>query len=224
MVLRKNAKLTEEHADKAIKRALGLLLGMDMEPKKYAEGVDFRLFYHGFRHTSDHVLPAFEAIAEKENLDEEEVILGKHAAGFHDTGFLFQYLANESIGASLAEGYMLTWPLPYTRGHIEIVRDAIQNTDMKNPPQTKVAAVLRDADLSSLGHPDFLSTSEALKIESRLHPESPMHEASLDDQVWATSQLKFISGFHDWFTDGARQLYQEQKEKNIAELREYHGL
>ena len=51
-----------------------------------------------------------------------------------------------------------------------------------------------------------------------------MYQASLDEKEWAKSQLRFISEFHDWFTDSAKNLYEKKKQKNIAALKKHHKL
>ncbi|NCC55892.1 MAG: hypothetical protein EOM11_10540 [Erysipelotrichia bacterium] len=83
-----------------------------------------------------------------ENFSWEDKLLVCISAAFHDTGFTKQYNENESIGAEFAEAYMRSSPYNYSEEQIGIVKDAIENTNMKNPPKTKFAKVLRDADLS----------------------------------------------------------------------------
>jgi hypothetical protein len=72
--------------------------------------------------------------------------------------------------------------------------------------------------------PDFVQWNSDLMEECKLHPESPMHESSTDARKWAESQLGFISSFHDWFTAGARELYQDVKVRNILEFCQYHKI
>lgn len=213
MVVRKNTQITEAHFDGAKQSAYALL-----------DQLDSSVIYHRKEHTTDSVVPASLAIAEAEGFSLEDRLLVGIAAAFHDTGFARQYNANEPIGAQLAEEYMRTSQHAYTEGQIAHVKDAIENTNMKSPPKTKYARVLRDSDLAILGHSDFVQWNVDLMEECKLHPESPMHEASLEVTKWAQSQLGFISQFHDWFTEGARSLYEQAKQQNIAAFKTHYQL
>lgn len=213
MVVQENAQITEAHFDEAKQRAYALL-----------DNLDSSIIYHRKEHTTDSVVPASLAIAEAEGFTLEDKLLVGVAAAFHDTGFVKQYNANEPIGAQLAEEYIRASQHAYSEDHIANVKDAIENTNMKSPPQTKYARVIRDADLAILGHPDFIQWNEDLMKECRLHPDSPMHEASLDIAKWVQSQLGFISQFHHWFTEGAKSLYGQSKQQNISAFKKHYQL
>ena len=213
MTIQENAQITETHFEEAKQSAYILLNQLDSS-----------VIYHRKEHTTDSVVPAALAIAEEEGFTLEDRLLVGIAAAFHDTGFVRQYNANEPLGAQLAEEYMRRSQHVYTEEQVAHVKDAIENTNMKSPPKTKYARVLRDSDLAILGHPDFVQWNADLMEECKLHLESPMHEASLDVTKWAQSQLGFISQFHDWFTDGARTLYEQQKQQNIAAFKNHYQL
>ena len=61
-----------------------------------------KLKYHGPHHTLD-VMEALKELGRAEGLSEEDVMLVKAAALFHDSGFLNKYQDNESEGAKLAK-------------------------------------------------------------------------------------------------------------------------
>lgn len=213
MAIQNEATLTESHFLDAIHSAYILL-----------DKLDDSVIYHRKEHTTDSVVPASLNIANVEGFSLEDKLIVGIAAAFHDTGFIRQYNTNESIGAQFAEEYMQTSQYAYTEKQIQYIKDAIENTNMKNPPQTKYAQVLRDADLAILGHPTFIQWNTDLMEECKLHSESSMHEASLDRAKWARSQLEFISQFHNWFTNGARYLYEEAKQQNIVAFKNHYQL
>jgi len=213
MVIQKQARISQEHFNDATRVAYGLL-----------NRLDDSIIYHRKEHTTDIVVPAALAIAEAEGFALEEKLLVGIFAAFHDTGFIEQYNANEPIGARLLEEYGRLSDYAFSEEQIQWGKDAIENTNMKNPPQTKYAKVLRDADFAVLGHPDFVQWNTDLKEECKLHPESPMHQASLTDAEWGKSQLGFLLSFHNWFTKGARNLYETTKQQNLAKLKAYYQL
>ncbi|MBS3127939.1 hypothetical protein J4410_02245 [Candidatus Woesearchaeota archaeon] len=212
MAITENARITGAHYTEAKKSACILL-----------DQLGKSLIYHRKAHTTDFVVPAALAIAEREGFSLEDKLIVSIAAAFHDTGFVRQYNANESIGAQFAEDYMRSSMQEYTEEQIRLVKDAIINTDMKEVPKTKYEKVLRDADLAILGHHDFVQWNNDLRRECKLHPESPMHQASLDRSKWAQSQLGFISS-HTWFTEGAKTLYEESKQQNILAFKKEYPL
>lgn len=168
------------------------------------------LAYHGLRHTRDDVLPATERLASKAGLDEEETLLLKTAALYHDAGFLFRYADNEELAAELA-GQTLPG-FGYTPAQVETVQAMILATRMPQRPQKCLQALLCDADLDALGREDFLQTSEALRVELEAHGISfPVRE-------WHAQQLDFLSR-HRYFTKTARSLRDAGKQANIAKLR-----
>jgi len=213
MVIHNNVKLTQDHLEDAKSAAYAHL-----------DTLDDSVIYHRKEHTTEIVVPAALKIAVADGFSLEDRVLVGIAAAFHDTGFVRQYNANEPIGAQMAEDYMRASSLGYTEEQIASVKDAIENTNMKNPPQTKYAMVLRDADLAVVGHPDFLQWNTDLKEECKKHPDSPMHEASLDDAKWGRLQLGFLSIFHTWFTQGARSLYEAAKQENIGKFKAAYNL
>lgn len=213
MIITTNARITQEHFEDAKKVAYA-----------YLDQLDASVIYHRKEHTTNSVVPAALDIAEAEGFSLEERLLVGIAAAFHDTGFSEQYNANEPIGAKLAEEYMRSSKHGYTEEQIQSLKDAIKNTNMKSPPKTKYAMVLRDADLAILGHPDFVKWNADLMEECKLHSDSPMHESSLDITKWAQSQLGFISKFHGWFTDGAQRLYESAKQENITKFKAHYQL
>lgn len=208
MTIAANARITPAHLADAMKEAYTLL-----------DGLDNTLTYHNKGHTTDFVVPAAMLIAHEEGLSEEEQLLSGIYAAWHDTGFLWHYDANEPIGAAQFRKYVQNSPLPFTDTQLERGFEGIINTDMKNPPPHLLAAVLRDADQAAIGYPGYFRITENLRREWILHPDTPLYKFAADESKWVPFELNYFTKFHNWFTDAARRLYQEQKLSNIAEFK-----
>ncbi len=212
MAIQKNAEITKEHFEDAKSVAYAVL-----------DKLPVSLRYHIKEHTILVVVPAALTIADKEKFSLEAKMLVGIAAAFHDTGFTKQYENNEPVSAQIAENYMKTSRYEYTTEQIKIVVDAIINTNMKNPPQTKYAAVLRDADASLLGSENYLTSRRTLKLELMQHHEARLHKCAIDDDKWNKHSLEFMEQ-HRWFTESAKRLYESKKQKNIKKYKEKYNL
>jgi hypothetical protein len=67
---------------------------------------------------------------------------------------------------------------------------------------------MADADLDALGRTDFLTRNQALR------DELAAYGAHWDDLGWCREQLYFLEAHHYW-TDAARQVRGEQKQRNV---------
>lgn len=177
------------------------------------------LLYHCASHTLDYVYPESVILATAEGFNEDELLLIAVAALYHDMGFVEQYPENEPIGAEKARKYAENSNSDTLRTGSQIIFDSVLNTNMRTPPKNKFEEVIRDADLSVMGKPEFIEWNHRLKQEVLQHPESGMYQSALDDQKWAKSQLKFLKT-HQWFTEAATTMYQKQKEENIRLFKE----
>lgn len=178
-----------------------------------------KLIYHRKEHTTNVVLPNTLRIAAAADLSITEKYIAAIAALFHDTGYLERYQNNEPVGSRFARDYMYRSELPYTDEQIFLISDAIEMTDIRSEPKTKIAKVLRDADLSYVARDDFFQWTEDLRHESMRFPESPLFSSASDDKEWENTNFNFIVNFHDWFTDSARKLFEEHKQQNIIRLK-----
>ena len=181
------------------------------------ENLPKNLFYHKRSHTLEYVYPQALRLARTEGISPDNRLLLATAALFHDTGFLDQYAANEPFGAARGREYAGQSYNRVLRQGAQTIYEAIVNTNMKEPPKNLIERILRDADLSVIGMPEFHHWNDNLRWECRKHEkESPaMYEFATDDKKWATSQLAFLEK-QTWFTASARRLYENQKQENIA--------
>ena len=142
--LEPQVRITERHFEEAASAAAAAAAAY-----KILDRLPDGLIYHRKEHTEKHVVPpAALNLAKRGKLPESERWLAGIEAAFHDVGFISQYNWNETMGASCAVEHMMYGSGLYTPKQMVIVHSAILNTDMKKDPPTRVAKVLRDADLS----------------------------------------------------------------------------
>src|SRR3974390_2612353 len=115
---------------------------------KLEKELPVNLYYHGLHHTLD-VRDTAERLAKAEGLSEEDIILVKTAALFHDAGFIFQYYDNEHFGVKLACD---TLPgFQYSGVQVTIISKLILSTSLPHNPKNILEKVICDADLDYLG-------------------------------------------------------------------------
>jgi hypothetical protein len=167
------------------------------------------LFYHNIKHTVD-VVTQVELIGLGENVGDEELLLLKTAALFHDTGHTLSYENHEYFSCVIAREILQEYY--YTRYQIDKICELIMSTKLPPKPQNKLQEIICDADLDYLGRSDMIPVSNTLYHELK---ERSMIQ-SLND--WNRLQMKFISG-HQYFTETARNLREINKQMQIERIR-----
>lgn len=166
------------------------------------------LYYHNVKHTVDVVTEA-ELIGWGEGVTEEEILLLKTAALFHDIGHIVEYDNHELRSTEFAREYLPKFK--YKEEQIETICNTILATKLPNKPQNSLEEILCDSDLDYLGRPDFIPVSSALYEELKARNRV----GSFNE--WNKMQLKFISS-HQYFTQTARKLREVNKQKQIERL------
>ncbi|MGC8804038.1 MAG: adenylate/guanylate cyclase domain-containing protein [Bacteroidales bacterium] len=166
------------------------------------------LYYHNVKHTVD-VITEVELIGWGEGVSDEEILLLKTAALFHDAGHIISYDNHEYFGTVLAREYLPKYN--YTSEQIEIICELIMATKLPPKPKNLLEKIMCDADLDYLGRSDFIPVSNTLYRE--LKEQNKI--GSLND--WNKLQLKFISG-HQYFTQTALSLREVNKQKQIERI------
>ncbi len=166
------------------------------------------LYYHNVKHTVD-VVTEVELIGWAEGLNEEEVLLLKLAALFHDAGHIIDYKEHEHQSTVIAKEILGRYnPSP---SQIETVCRLIMATRLPPNPSDKLEKIICDSDLDYLGRTDFIPVSNSLFKELK---ERQMID-SLND--WNRLQLKFINN-HQYFTQTARNLREVNKQQQIERI------
>lgn len=167
------------------------------------------LFYHNVKHTVD-VVTEVELIGWAEGCTDEEILLLKTAALFHDAGHTVSYDDHEFQGTVLAREMLPGYG--YTEEQIEQICRIIMSTKLPPRPTDLLEQIICDSDLDYLGRSDFIPVSNTLYEELKAQDKI----TSLTD--WNKLQVKFISG-HQYFTGTARRLREVNKKIQIERIR-----
>ncbi|UCH27610.1 MAG: HD domain-containing protein [Trueperaceae bacterium] len=172
-------------------------------------GLDSHLTYHSLEHTLNDVLPAAERLAALEGVPEDELVLLRTAALFHDVGFLTVYEGHEVVGVEVARRELPHFG--YDEEQIECIASMIMATKLPQSPTTLLEEIMADADLDVLGREDFLSRNTILREELAAIGRT------VTDEVWYRSQIGFMKN-HRYFTKAAVTLRRATKKENIGVL------
>ncbi|HON19375.1 MAG TPA: adenylate/guanylate cyclase domain-containing protein, partial [Salinivirgaceae bacterium] len=168
------------------------------------------LYYHNIKHTID-VVNQVEIIGRREDITDEEMLLLKTAALFHDIGFTVGYKDHELLGIQIAKEILPKFN--YTDEQISKICDLIFATRLPPNPTNKLEEIICDADLDYLGRADFIPVSNMLFKELVEHGA-----IEYDINQWNQKQLEFISN-HQYFTKTAKELRDVNKNKQLENIR-----
>jgi HD superfamily phosphodiesterase len=115
------------------------------------------LFYHNLKHTVD-VVTEVELIGWAEGISDENILLLKTAALFHDIGHTVSYDDHEYYSAEIAKQILPKFN--YTPEEIATICDVIQSTKLPPNPKNILEEIICDADLDYLGRIDFIPVSK----------------------------------------------------------------
>jgi hypothetical protein len=166
------------------------------------------LFYHNVKHTVD-VVTEVELIGWAEGCTDEEILILKTAALFHDVGHTVAYDDHEYKGTIIAREMLPEYN--YTPDQIERICSIIISTKLPPKPSNLLEEIICDSDLDYLGRSDFIPVSD--KLFEELKAQKKM--GSLNE--WNKMQVKFISG-HQYFTRTARKLREVNKQLQIKRI------
>jgi predicted metal-dependent HD superfamily phosphohydrolase len=167
------------------------------------------LIYHNFQHTESVVDHANE-IAIHYAINDPEKFCLITAAWFHDTGHLFNELAeHEQTGADLMTSFLKSFFIE--EDLIWKISDCIMSTRIPSDPKTMIDKILCDADTYHFGTKDFRTTDPKVyeEMEARLHVQ-------MGNKIYKSIHLLES---HRFFTDYCQDLLNKGKEENIAFLK-----
>lgn len=174
------------------------------------KGLPEYLYYHNVKHTID-VTSQVELIGIGEGVNDENLLLLKTAALFHDFGHTINYEEHEYHGTELARKMLPNYK--YTQEQIEKICQLIMATKLPPNPKTKLEKIMCDADLDYLGRSDFIPVSNTLYEELKAQNKIG------DMNAWNKLQVKFISSHH-YYTDTANNLRDVNKQKQIDRIKQ----
>lgn len=166
------------------------------------------LYYHNVKHTVD-VVTEVELIGWGEGVSDEEILLLKTAALFHDAGHIVAYDNHEYHGTIMAQEYLPKYN--YTPEQIKRICELIMSTKLPPKPKNLLEKIMCDSDLDYLGRSDFIPVSNTLYKE--LNEQKKI--GTLND--WNKLQLNFITE-HQYFTQTAQSLREVNKHKQIERI------
>ena len=167
------------------------------------------LFYHNYKHTIDVVNQA-ELIGYGEGVGDEEILLLRTAALFHDAGHTISYQDHEYYGTQIVREMLPKYN--YTQKQIDTICDIIMATKLPPKPETLLERIICDSDLDYLGRADFVPVSNTL------FDELQAQKMITDLNLWNKIQVKFLTG-HSYFTSTANKLRDVNKEKQIDRIK-----
>jgi uncharacterized protein len=169
------------------------------------------LTYHNAWHTEHDVLPAARHLGQLAGLAPSDQGLLEVSAAYHDIGHIHISYGHEAISIKIMAEVLPRFG--FSSRDIERIALLIMATRMPQSPTNELEQLLADADLDGLGRTDFLDTSKAL------WKERASLGVSHSWAQWLDVQHRFLQS-HRYFTDVARTLRDEGKQRNIALLEE----
>lgn len=166
------------------------------------------LHYHNYAHTID-VTNQAELIGIGEGISDEDLLLVKTAALFHDTGHVIQSQNHEFYSTEIAKEWLPKYG--YLPDQIETICEVIMATQLPPTPKNLLEQIICDSDLDYLGRVDFIPGSNLLFEELKA-------VGVLDDlNEWNKLQVKFLSA-HQFFTSTSQRLREVNKQKQIERI------
>jgi class 3 adenylate cyclase len=190
----------------------GLIQFMDLQElilDKLEKELSDNLYYHNVKHTVD-VVTQSELIGLGEGLPDDELLLLKTAALFHDTGHTIGYDNHEYNSTLIAKEVLPNYY--YTQAQISIICELIMATKLPPQPTNKLEEIIADADL------DYLGRSDMIPVSNTLYKELKEQNKVGTLNEWNKMQMRFISS-HQYFTNTARKLREVNKQKQIERIR-----
>ncbi len=180
----------------------------DLILTKLEKGLNKRLYYHNVKHTID-VVNQVEVIGKGEGVSDEELIILKTAALFHDLGHTISFIDHEEQGIIFAKDILPNFN--YSTEQIEMVSELIYATKFPPEPKNRLQEIICDADLDYLGRTDFLPTSNNLYLEMFEHGKIK------NRKEWNDIQISFLRS-HQYYTDTARRTREVNKQEQLKKI------
>lgn len=177
---------------------------------KLLQHLDEKYCYHDLEHTL-RVKKAAEELGNAARLSEDDKEALVLAALFHDTGFVEVYYGHEAVSARLAGDFLKERTYPSEK--LAKVVSCIEVTSMHARATTQLEQLMKDADLSNLGQPDYFKYLEKLRCEWEM-----VLGQKHTDAEWYKLNHQFLKA-HEYQTTIAQTLYGPQHAKNQKRLK-----
>ncbi len=172
--------------------------------------LDAKYLYHNLRHTQ-RVVKNTKELLNNSSLKEKENEILTLSAWLHDTGYTKGWQNHEESSCSIARKYLEGQQ--YDKSGIEQICNLILATKRFYEPKTLSEEIIKDADASHFGRKSYLETCEHLREEL-----SRLGIASYSQKEWHEANIKMFKTEHHFYTDYAKNNWQEGKDKNLKRL------
>lgn len=172
--------------------------------------LDLKHLYHNLKHTERVVKSTKELLDAHSLLDEDNEVL-LLSAWLHDTGYTKGTANHEESGSILAKEFLTAQH--YDPQKIQKVIDCIMATKRHYQPQNIREMIIRDADSSHFAQKSYWETSDYLREELSL-----LNIASYSSKAWCNANMEMFKKEHQFYTDYAKENWQEGKKKNLKKL------
>ncbi len=168
------------------------------------------VIYHDLFHTLN-VEKAAIRLGKLEGITEDEMIVLRTAALYHDAGFIFTYHRNELHGVRLMEKQLPQFG--YDDLQIQQIRNLILSTAHHAQPTSILEELMCDADHDYLGRADYYVVADKLRREMEQFGQT------MTDLEWIDFQLDYLVNDHKFYTLAAKNIREKGKQHRITELR-----
>lgn len=172
--------------------------------------LDSKYLYHNLRHTQ-RVVESTQELLNFYNLKDKENNTLVLAAWLHDTGYTKGTENHEEASCSIAKEFLESQG--FDNGLIQNVSALIMATKRFYQPKNLSEEIIRDADSSHLGQKSYLETSELLREEL-----AKLGIAEYSFKEWQEANVKMFRSEHRFYTDYAKENWQDRKDKNLADI------
>ncbi|WP_420603919.1 Pycsar system effector family protein [Flagellimonas sp.] len=172
--------------------------------------LDPKFLYHNLRHTQRVVKSTKELLNfyKLGPAEEEKLIL---SAWFHDTGYTKGVQNHEEASCNIATNFLKE--NSYDPKSIEDISANIMATERYHKPENLHEEILRDADASHFAQKSYWETTDFLKEELEL-----LDIAKYSNKEWRDANIKMFRNEHQFYTDYAKENWEEGKERNLKQL------
>ncbi|MGB5236546.1 MAG: Pycsar system effector family protein [Flavobacteriaceae bacterium] len=169
--------------------------------------LDPNFLYHNLKHTERVVKSTRQLISAHDlsNADTEALLL---TAWLHDTGYTRGCDKHEESSGIIAAEFLREQNYP--EEGIKKVQHLILATRRYYEPANLLEEIIRDADASHFGKKSYMETCELLHEELEL-----LGLGDYSNEEWLDANLKMLNTEHHFYTNFAKEQWQDGKDKNI---------
>ncbi len=172
--------------------------------------LDQSYLYHNLKHT-ERVVSSTRQLISAHDLSDKDTELLLLTAWLHDIGYTKGTDNHEQNSSEIAGDFLKEQGYP--EAGIEKVKNLIMATKRHYEPENKLEEIIRDADASHFAKKSYMETCELLREELHM-----LGLGEYTNEDWLNANLKMLNTEHQFYTDYAKEEWQEGKNKNIRQI------